>query len=126
MINFFSLIHVLVHTCAKKLYPLYGDGITHRFLLCCSGLMVQARLPAAKTELESKKEPDLEERQFLFQYLSCFERKILFFFFFQAANCSNLSRFTTEVGTVNCSLPPSRTSYSRNIMYSSVSTFGIL
>lgn len=83
MINFFSLIHVLVHTCAKKLYPLYGDGITHRFLLCCSGLMVQARLPAAKTELESKKEPDLEERQFLFQYLSCFERKILFFFFFR-------------------------------------------
>lgn len=44
-----------------------------------SGLMASARLPAAKNELEPKKEQDLKDRQLFFQYISCSERKIVFF-----------------------------------------------
>lgn len=57
----------------------YFSHIHQESMTATSGLMDSARLPAAKNELEPKKEQYLKDRQLCFQYLSCSERKIVVF-----------------------------------------------
>lgn len=72
----------LITNCLWITRTVLHSSFTHssrKYDSATSGLMASARLPAAKNELEPKKEQDLKDRQLFFQYISCSERKIVFF-----------------------------------------------